>query len=77
MQIKGVRPQSFTKQIRCDRCERTAEHGDMEFEEFVSIERTAGYASVFGDGLHVQLDLCQHCLRTFSDGGCGSTTRPP
>lgn len=63
MQIKDVRPQSFTKQIRCDRCERLAALGDMEFEEFVSIDRMAGYASIFGDGHQVQLDLCQHCLK--------------
>lgn len=63
MQIKDVRPQSFTKRIRCDRCIRVAELGDMEFNEFVSIERTAGYVSVFGDGNQLQLDLCQHCVK--------------
>ncbi len=63
MQIKDARPLSFTKQIRCDRCERLADLGDMEFEEFVSIDRMAGYTSIFGDGHQVQLDLCQHCLK--------------
>jgi hypothetical protein len=65
MQIKDVRPSSFVKQIRCDRCDRLAEVGDaeMEFQEFVSINQKAGYASIFGDGNHVQLDLCQHCLK--------------
>lgn len=65
MQIKDVRPASFVKQIRCDRCDRLAEMGDseLEFQEFVSIDRKAGYASIFGDGNHVQVDLCQHCLK--------------
>lgn len=65
MQIKDVRPASFVKQIRCDRCDRLAEVGDaeLEFQEFVSIDRKAGYASIFGDGNHVQVDLCQHCLK--------------
>jgi hypothetical protein len=65
MQIKDVRPESFVKQIRCDRCGRLAEAGDaeLEFQEFVSIDLNAGYASIFGDGNHVQVDLCQHCLK--------------
>lgn len=65
MQIKDVRPASFVKQIRCDPCARLAEVGDaeLEFHEFVSIDLKAGYASIFGDGNHVQVDLCQHCLK--------------
>jgi len=65
MQIKDVRPASYVKQIRCDRCDRLAEVGDaeLEFQEFVSINQQAGYASIFGDGNHVQVDLCQHCLK--------------
>lgn len=65
MKIKDVYPASFVKQIRCDRCDRLAEVGDaeLEFQEFVSIDLKAGYASIFGDGNRVQVDLCQHCLK--------------
>ena len=63
MQIKDVRPDSFTKQIRCDRCGRLFEHNDVEFHEAASIDLKAGYGSVFGDGNDVQIDLCQHCLK--------------
>ena len=65
MQIKDVRPESFVKQIRCDRCDRLVQADDeaLEFQEFVSIDLKAGYASIFGDGNHVQVDLCQHCLK--------------
>lgn len=63
MQIKDVRPESFVKQIRCDRCDRLAELGEVEFHEAVSIDLEAGYASIFGDGNDVQVDLCQHCLK--------------
>lgn len=63
MQIKDVRPESFTKQIRCDRCGRLSELGDVEFHESASIELKAGYGSIFGDGNDVQVDLCQHCLK--------------
>ena len=61
MQIKDIRPESFTKQIRCDRCGRLLEHGDSEFHEFFSIDVKAGYGSIFGDGNEVQIDLCQYC----------------
>jgi len=63
MQIKDVRPESFTKQIRCDRCERLAENGEVEFHEFASLDLKVGYGSIFGDGNDVQIDLCQHCLK--------------
>ena len=64
MQIKDVRPESFVKQIRCDRCARLVDLDEAEFHEFVSIELKAGYGSIFGDGNDVQIDLCQHCLNS-------------
>lgn len=64
MQTKDVRPETFVKQICCDHCGRQAELGDPEFHEFVSVDLKAGYASIFGDGNDVQIDLCQHCLKT-------------
>ena len=65
MKINSVRPQSFVKQVRCDRCDRLAEidDTDCEFHEFASIDYKAGYGSIFGDGNQVQIDLCQHCLK--------------
>lgn len=63
MQIKDVRPESYTKQIRCDRCGRLSEVDEVEFHEFACIELLAGYGSIFGDGNTVQIDLCQHCLK--------------
>lgn len=35
MQIKAVRSESFTKQIRCDRCGHISELGDADFQEMV------------------------------------------
>ena len=63
MKTLDVRPQPYIKQIRCDRCERVAEADEMEFHEFTSIDHTAGYGSIFGDGKKVQIDLCQLCLK--------------
>ena len=47
----------------CDRCDRSAELDDAEFQEFLSINRVVGFGSVFGDGELIQLDLCQHCVK--------------
>jgi len=63
MKIKDVRPQSYVKQVRCDRCGREAEDGESEFYEFTFIDYKAGYGSILGDGNRVRIDLCQHCLK--------------
>jgi hypothetical protein len=49
----------------CDKCGREADFDSDGFEaqEFISIEQKAGYASVFGDGDIVCLELCQHCFK--------------
>ena len=47
----------------CDRCGRRAELATSEFQEFLSLDRVAGYGSVFGDGECLRLDLCQHCTK--------------
>lgn len=48
----------------CYRCGRRAELAASEFQEFLSVDRVAGYGSVFGDGECLRLDLCQHCTKT-------------
>lgn len=63
MKIKDVRPQSFVKQLRCDRCKRLAQDDESEFFEFTSIDYVAGYGSILGDSNQVEVDLCQHCLK--------------
>ena len=48
----------------CDRCGRRAELATSEFQELLSVDRVAGYGSVFGDGECLRLDVCQHCTKT-------------
>lgn len=64
MQIKDVRPMPYNWQLRCDRCGLLSEVGDVEFAEFISVDTRAGYGSTFGDGNDVQIDMCQHCVKT-------------
>ena len=46
-----------------DCCGRTAETNEPGFLEFLSINRYAGFVSVFGDGQRLMLDLCQYCVK--------------
>ena len=53
---------------RCDKCGSTygcedGDYGVFETQEFLHINFTGGYASVFGDMNHVEADICQKCLK--------------
>jgi antitoxin CcdA len=50
--------------ITCDRCGDRYDSDDVEFNEFLTIDRVVGYGSIFGDGKHIRLDLCQRCTKT-------------
>jgi hypothetical protein len=63
MQVKTMESVSVVSQIRCDRCGKEAERGDLGFQEMTSIGFNAGYASIFGDGNRIEVDLCEPCLR--------------
>jgi len=52
--------------ITCDCCKKIfkiTNDIEFEFEEFLCLEKIAGFASIFGDGSHIELDLCQHCTK--------------
>jgi hypothetical protein len=65
MKIEAVRSQPYIQRLICDRCGRQAERDDLdcEFHEFTSIQYSAGFGSIFGDGNGVEVDLCQHCVK--------------
>jgi len=48
--------------VTCDRCGKIVEPEDiLEWQEFMCWRNVAGYASVWGDGTKVSVDLCQQC----------------
>ncbi len=51
------------KSITCDRCAKEVDSENMEFQEFSSVAYRGGYASIFGDGNNISIDLCQECLK--------------
>ena len=63
MQLRTIETVSVVHQIRCDRCGKEAERGEVGFVEMTPIGFDAGYNSIFGDGNRVEVDLCEPCLR--------------
>ena len=63
MQLMTIETVSVVHQIRCDRCGKEAERGEVGFVEMTSIGFDAGCDSIFGDGNRVEVDLCEPCLR--------------
>lgn len=48
--------------IVCDKCKKDY-RDEMEIGEFLCIDFVGGFNSEFGDGLRVESDICQHCLK--------------
>lgn len=59
---KVTRKVEVLAEVHCDRCLKQITD-DMEMQELTSIHLEGGYSSVFGDGVRVEADLCQHCLK--------------
>ncbi len=53
-------------QITCDCCKSIVGEDDIdEFQEFMSHNYFAGYGNtVFNDGDELEVDLCQHCVKS-------------
>ena len=49
-------------EIVCDRCLKTFDRAEPDFQEIQSLSFTCGYGSTFGDGKNVDINICQTCL---------------
>lgn len=60
-----TRPISTVVEITCDRCKKVVSTDDIdEAQEFMTTSYDAGYGNrVFQDGDHLQVDLCQYCVK--------------
>ena len=63
MQRTTVEPKTVVYEIVCDRCGKEVQREGSDFELMTSIGFEAGYASIFGDGNRVEIDLCEACVR--------------
>lgn len=63
MQRITVEPKTVVYEIVCDRCGKEVRREGSDFELMTSIGFEAGYASIFGDGNRLEIDLCEPCVR--------------
>ncbi len=52
-------------EITCDLCKVSFDYETdiFEVQEFIKISIAGGYGSIFGDGVSLNCDLCQHCIK--------------
>lgn len=48
--------------ITCDAC-KTKYEDEFEIQAFVCIAKTGSYGNIFGDGVFIECDICQYCLK--------------
>jgi hypothetical protein len=52
--------------LKCDKCGKEYSNDPikdmLETQEFLLIDFVGGYGSIFGDGTHVECEVCQYCL---------------
>jgi len=60
------------KSIVCDLCGMEYSYdlslGQTEFleaKEFLHIHHVGGYGSILGDGVSINVDICQHCFQQY------------
>ncbi len=59
--------------VVCDVCKAEFAADGLETQEFHHVQFTGGYGSIFGDGMIVECDICQHCLKSLIGEYCRRT----
>lgn len=64
--VKVTKQEYQETSITCDVCDKIydVENDPFETQEFTHIHMDCGYDSVFGDGSMIDIDICQHCLKS-------------
>lgn len=62
---KRVTRIAYKESITCDICKKTYRYDDdmNDIQEFFHINQCGGYGSIFGDGVYIKMDICQHCMK--------------
>lgn len=50
-------------ELTCSICKKDLLADEMERQESFHLSQTGGYSSIFGDGVEVYIDICQHCFK--------------
>lgn len=59
--------QDIVVEITCDKCKKSYD-SIFELQEFLSITTIGGFASIYGDGTTIEVDICQYCLEDIFKG---------
>lgn len=51
------------EKVICDRCKKDLTKDVLERQEMMNYRNVGGYSAVFGDGMNIELDMCQHCVK--------------
>lgn len=76
---KVIKEVEIITDIECDKCHKVYCNTDncttdiFEIQEFHHINFFGGYGSIFGDGNHIECDLCQYCLKEIFGQYCKIT----
>ncbi len=54
--------QAMMVEHKCDVCGLNFLEDEMESQECFYFYQIGGYSSIFGDGVEISIDLCQHCF---------------
>lgn len=55
--------QYITVGYKCDICKEETSIDSLEAQEFFHLSHTFGYMSIFEDGKHIEVDICQKCFK--------------
>ena len=76
MKIFGKKEVPSIVGVKCDACKKEYHIDDVfEIQEFFHIRNHCGYGSIFDDGATVEVDICQHCMRSIITTHCGDVTK--
>lgn len=56
--------------VICDKCKKEFDTENIKYQEFLHIDFVGGYDSAFGDGNHVECDICDNCLKEMIQDYC-------
>lgn len=57
-------------EYKCDVCGLDLTDDIMERQECFHTSQVGGFSSVFGDGVEIYLDICQHCFKKIHGEHC-------
>lgn len=59
---KKMEEVEYIDSVTCDVC-KTKFTDDFDIQEMQHLDFIGGYKSIFGDGVHFRMSICQDCLK--------------